>query len=685
MHIINKEQPQISVSQIPNTPTSITSGSLSYSSFGHVMYNLDFQTGEYIFMSPSVELLTGYSKNELNEIGFKSIVKKVYSNKIDRYKVNGDSNLSVEEFYAKYLIETKSGENKWIEDNSFAYLDKDGDRLNAVGILRDTSSLHAFIDKLNEEKNKLDKIFDLSDTMLIQVDKDLKIMMINKKGCRVFGGDKKEIIGKNLNDFIPKHLQSNFEQYIDEIINGDDVLTRSTVGKLKTFDNKIKTIEWHNTLLRDKNGELISIIASGQEITERRREEKIRKIISEILDEANSGKHLYEVFKFIHKSISKLMKAENFYIAYHNREQNLLTFPYCVDKYDDDSAPKKLGKGLTEYVLRTGKSVLVDKKKDSELLQKGETELIGEQSEIWLGVPLKIQNKVIGVLVVQDYEDASTYTEIEQQILDVVAYPISRAIERKIVDTEREKLIIQLQELNASKDQLFSLISHDLRNPFNSLLGFADILATEFDSLTKEEIKEYNNVINESAKNLYGMTNNLLHYSRYQLGKFDYRPRKMNMGEVIRIVLETQKHNIKKKDILLIKEIDQSISVFADEDLISIAFGNIVENAIKYTNKGGMVKISVEKIGIDDSDKSSVKIIIEDDGVGIPEENLVRIENKEMFSTPGTMREFGIGLGLFLSRDFITTNNGKLQIKSEKGKGTTVSIDLPDVEHSINI
>ncbi|MCH7774504.1 MAG: HAMP domain-containing histidine kinase, partial [Bacteroidetes bacterium] len=224
---------------------------------------------------------------------------------------------------------------------------------------------------------------------------------------------------------------------------------------------------------------------------------------------------------------------------------------------------------------------------------------------------------------------------------------------------------------------IFSLISHDLRNPFNSLLGFAEILTTEFDSLTKEEIKEYNNVINESAKNLYGMTNNLLHYSRYQLGKFDYRPRKMNMGEVIRIVLETQKHNIKKKDILLIKEIDQNISVFADEELISIVLGNIVENAIKYTNAGGMVKISVEKIGIDESDKSSVKIIIEDEGVGIPEENLVRIENKEMFSTPGTMREFGIGLGLFLSRDFITMNKGKLQIKSEEGKGTTVSIDLP--------
>ena len=677
VHIINKEQPQILDRPIPNEPASIMNGSLSYSSLGYVMYNFDFKTGTYIFMSPSVNLLTGYSKNEINEIGFKSIVKKVYSNKIDRYRVNGDTNFNVEEFYGKYLIETKSGNKKWIEDNSFAYLDNNGDRLNAIGILRDTSSLNTFIDKLNEEKNNLDKIFDLSDTMLIQIDKDLNIIMINKKGCRIFGGDKREIIGKNLYEFIPKHFQSNFKRYIEELINGEEALTRSTVGKLKTFDNKIKVIEWHNTLLRDENGELISIIASGQEITERRKEEKIRKIISEILDEANSGKHLYEVFKFIHKSISKLMKAENFYIAYHNREQNLLTFPYCVDKYDDDTPPQKLGKGLTEYVLRTGKSVLVDKKKDNELIQKGETDLVGEQSEIWLGVPLKIQDKVIGVLVVQDYDDASTYTETEQQILDVVAYPISRAIERKIVDTEREELIIQLKELNASKDQLFSLISHDLRNPFNSLLGFSDIIISEFDSLTKEEIKEYNNVINNSAKNLYGMTNNLLHYSRFQLGKYEYKPKAMDIEVSFRIVLETQKDNIKKKDIILIKEIDQNVLVFADEILMNIALSNIVENAIKYTNEGGIVKIFVEKIGTDESGKNSVKIIIVDEGVGIPEENLVKIESKEMFSTAGTMREFGIGLGLFLSRDFITVNKGKLQIKSEEGKGTTVTIDLP--------
>ena len=166
------------------------------------------------------------------------------------------------------------------------------------------------------------------------------------------------------------------------------------------------------------------------------------------------------------------MKADNFYVAYYKRDSDLLTFPYFVDEVDNDSSSKKLGKGLTEYVLRTGKSALVDLLKDEELRKKGEIELIGPQSPIWLGVPLKIKEKTIGVLVVQDYKDPSTYTPAHQQILDVISYPISRAIERKIVEEERKEMIVKLKEMNTSKDRLFSLISHDLRSPFNSLLRF---------------------------------------------------------------------------------------------------------------------------------------------------------------------------------------------------------------------
>jgi PAS domain S-box-containing protein len=657
---------------------SLSSESLSYNSSDYVMYKLDYKSGEYIFMSPSIKSLTGYTRRELNERGFKSIIKEVSSQRTDRYTMKGGTETDAEEFYAKYLIQTKDGEFKWIEDNSFTYLDELGNRTSAEGILRDASVLQSLVDDLNDEKNNLDRIFDLSNTILIQLDKNLNILMINKKGSNVLGGSKQEIIGMNLEAFIPERSKDKFNDFVAELLAEKKLDTIYSEGQLRSLENIIETIEWHNTLIRDKDGQLASIIASGHEITERRKEERIRAIISEILEEANSEKNLDEFFKFLHESISKLMKAENFYIAYYNREEDLLTFPYFVDKYEKVASPQKLGKGLTESVLVTGKSKLVDKELDDKLIQSEEVDLVGPQAEIWLGVPLKIQDKTIGVMVLQDYDEGTTYTETEQQILDVVAYPISRAIERKIVEAEREELIVQLKELNESKDRLFSLISHDLRNPFNSLLGFAEILTTEYDVLTREEIREYLNVINDSSKNLYGMTNNLLHYSRYQLGKYNYNPTAMNVKETIENIIEAQKNQIKKKDILFINEIDAESSFYADENMLTVILDNIIGNSIKFSKKGETINIKTEEFS--DYDGKKIRLILKDRGTGISEENMGRIEKKEMFSNPGTMREFGTGLGLFLSRDFTSMNNGELEIESEDGAGTTVLITLPAAE-----
>ena len=111
------EQPEILNNGNHQIFNSLSSESISYNSSGYVMYNLDFRTGEYIFMSPNIKSLTGYTRIELNEKGFKNIVKKIYSKKLDRYKINGGRDLIVEEYYAKYLIEIKSGELRRVEDN----------------------------------------------------------------------------------------------------------------------------------------------------------------------------------------------------------------------------------------------------------------------------------------------------------------------------------------------------------------------------------------------------------------------------------------------------------------------------------------------------------------------------------------------------------------------------------------
>jgi signal transduction histidine kinase len=522
----------------------------STKSVDHVFYEFDYNSGKYRFITPTVDKLLGFNIDELNKIGFENLVMNEFEENKTIYPLNGKSDRAqVEENLITYLIETKSGENKWIEDNSISICDSDNNKIIRMGTLRD--------------------------------------------------------------------------------------------------------------------------------VGEQMREEKLKQIILEILESANSEKNLGELFHFIHSAIKKLMKADNFYIAYYKKDSNLLTFPYFMDEVDNDSSSKRLGKGLTEYVMRTGKSVLIDLNKDEELRRKGEIELIGPQSPIWLGVPLKIKEKTIGVMVLQDYNDASTYNDSHQQILDVISYPISRAIERKMVEEERKEMIVKLKEMNTSKDRLFSLISHDLRAPFNSLLGFAEILRTEFENLTTRDVKEYINVINDSSNTLFEMTNNLLQYSRLQLNKYDYIPKKVLLNEIINETIESLKFRIQKKKIYLKIELKENYHLIADEEMLLTIFKNLISNSIKFSNRESTIRIFAEETTNAVNSTTTVQISITDEGIGISEENQSLINSDIMFSTQGTEKEPGSGLGLLLSKNYVALMKGKFEIISFEDQGTTVIITFP--------
>jgi len=250
------------------------------------------------------------------------------------------------------------------------------------------------------------------------------------------------------------------------------------------------------------------------------------------------------------------------------------------------------------------------------------------------------------------------------------------AIERKRVEQEREKLIEKLSELNASKDKLFSLISHDLRGPFNSLLGFSEILNGEFDSLTDDEIKEYLKVIYESTQNLYGMTNNLLQYSRFQMGRTEFKAEKVDLGKIVDNCVKLLKGTVVKKDINLFKHADRESYIYADEDMLNSVIQNLLSNAIKFTTKGGDVTVLARKV-INSEGVNEVELTIEDKGMGISKENIQKILKGEMFSTPGTEREYGTGLGMFLVKEFLEKNGGKLKIESELYKGSKFICSFP--------
>jgi len=640
----------------------------------NIFYKYVYSSKKYESMSPAIKDLTGYSAEELNEIGFQAIVKEFHKKQRDKKSI--DNSEMIEDYYAKYLIETKNGVHKWLEDISFITSDKSGNKQYSVGLLRDVTPLHEFVNKLNEEKLELESILNLSEAMFLVTDKDLKIRMINEKAAKVFGKKKKTILGSYLVDTVETGYKGAIIKRMEEFIKGLKSFPQEIEIPIYTKTKEKKLVNFHFNIIKDEAGEAALVVFSGEDITEKRKQEKIQSSILAIHEAANSERDLDGLFKFIHGCIKELMPAENFFISLYDPKDKTIRFPYFIDQMDKEPPVKKGNKGLTEYVLRTGKSILVNKEMDGILQQKGEVELVGTPAEIWLGVPLKIQDNTIGVLVVQDYKDEKTYGIQEKEILELVSYPISRVIERKKVELETDELIKKLRELNESKDKLFSLISHDLRSPFNSLLGFSEILTTEYDSLTDDEIREYINVISETSKNLYGMTNNLLAFSRFQMEKLVFNPVKLNLRKIMSNNINMLKGNLIKKNLTLTMDVDNDIYVYVDEEMLNSIFQNLISNAVKFTNRGGEIKISSKLIKFFE-EPDNVEIRIEDTGVGMSKPMLEKVFKSHIQSTPGTEREYGTGLGLLLVKEFIVKNGGNVKVQSKLGQGTIFIFTLP--------
>ncbi len=230
----------------------------------------------------------------------------------------------------------------------------------------------------------------------------------------IHNGDSNEI---NINTFL---------QFINQNYTAIDVETEEV-------DRNGQTVYFSNNSFGViKDNFLQGVWGTQIDITRRKKFEKLHDAVFKIAEETHKVKNLNELFKSIHSIICTLMHGKNFYIALYSEESNTLKFPYFIDEYDKFMPPKKFGKGLTEYVIKTGIPLLATPEKFKSLLDSGEVELIGVDSVDWLGVPLKVENKTIGVLAVQSYTKGVRYTIEDLNILSYISEQVAIAIERKI-------------------------------------------------------------------------------------------------------------------------------------------------------------------------------------------------------------------------------------------------------------
>ena len=240
--------------------------------------------------------------------------------------------------------------------------------------------------------------------------------------------------------------------------------------------------------------------------------------------------------------------------------------------------------------------------------------------------------------------------------------------EGALIESEKK-----LQEANAAKDKFFSIIAHDLRNPFNAVIGFSEILKDNLDELEMKEIREYIGFISDSANNAFSLLSNLLDWARSQTDQISFKPEKINIGVIIASTLKILSGEALKKNITISSAIPVELLAFADRNMVSVVFRNLISNAIKFTHPGGAISIS------NNSDNGFHELSVEDTGVGIDKkdlENLFRIDKK--ISTAGTAEETGTGLGLILCKEFIEKNKGTIKVESETGKGSQFIFTLPE-------
>ena len=229
----------------------------------------------------------------------------------------------------------------------------------------------------------------------------------------------------------------------------------------------------------------------------------------------------------------------------------------------------------------------------------------------------------------------------------------------------------ELERLNKTKDKFFSIIAHDLRNPFNAIMGFSELLCHDFNEMDDKRKLGLLELINMSSESAYNLLDNLLQWARTQTDKIKFSPEYFELSEVIEQVIDLHGIIAEKKQVSIESIIPDSTWVYADKNMIHTVIRNLISNAIKFSHKGGKVFISSFENG------EMTEIVIRDQGIGMSRENLSMLFRIDTYySTSGTSGESGTGLGLIICKEFVEKNSGRIRATSKEGEGTAVSFTL---------
>ncbi len=270
------------------------------------------------------------------------------------------------------------------------------------------------------------------------------------------------------------------------------------------------------------------------------------------------------------------------------------------------------------------------------------------------------------------YLEAYGTNQLDNPAVNAVVLNVRDITHRMQIEQALVKSEAKLEKLNAGKDKIFSIIAHDLKTPFTSILGFSELLVEQVRDRNYEGIESYAMGINHSAQRTFDLLTNLLEWSYAQTGLMKFAPKVFDLVELIFNLSRLMESSARQKGIILHFNMPDKLPVKADKNMLSTVLRNLISNGIKFTHPGGGIKVTARRTS------EGVKVSVADNGIGISKEAFEKLfDIQRTFSTPGTYKEMGTGIGLLLCKEFIEKHDCRIGAKSEPGKGSTFWFTVP--------
>ncbi len=604
--------------------------------------NLD-SDGQIIYTNQAFQKTLGYSEDELLARSIYEIIDPEYleKNMLDLSSFSGEESKIID-----LPIRTKQDEIKILRTSFYFNRDAENNILNFNCFFEEIVN-----DKLSyQEFNLYNKIVEQAYDG-IALSNEGKIIIANNSFAKIFGynsGD--ELVNKEM----------------IELVSNDDIL---------------KVAEYLRLLERKKNAP-----ARFDFLGKTRDNLNIHTELSVSSFEVDKKNYLVMIARDISERIRTQRAIKESEEKYRNITENIDDFLFTYERigltmrpiFCTSSIQKVTGYTQTDFLSDSKLFLKVFHPDDLKVVKPKLINLLKSRIQLSSEFEFRIINKQGNIVWVRAKINlVRSGTGRIQKIYGLV----SDVTFRKRAEQELKKSTENLIKLNETKDRFISIISHDLRTPFSSILGFTDLLIND-DELTDEERKQYVRYIQESSKSMLSLVNSLLDWTRLQTGRIKFEPEKTDVHKIIIDSVNALTGTAMQKGIDIETALSPNLYLFVDKSLITQVFNNLISNAIKFTNRGGKIVISSSLT----TGSRFIQFNIKDTGVGIKEEDLPKLFNVDSkFTSEGTAGEKGSGLGLSLVKEIIEKHGGSISVESKIGVGSTFIFTLPIASSNILI